>query len=1353
MPFNSTRTNPSNYLAARITPQKRSASQAVLPRKDDSRDYKHVRTATQDLPDDMPGPSARDKAPRGPIRGGRGGRLKADTYRPASGYSRSGHPMKSVGGESRGFSSKAIFSEPFMDEAYIKQKYADVDIGNVKGSKLSADWQRNPKSALFNFMQTQLGRTAELDVEDGTMDGARMARVKVNVVDDVVGVGDAGTKRHAEKAACLSACYEIISRGMHIREKAKEKENAPPVETPTQVSLSDGSQVTYEMARQFMDYYCRKYRFKQPFIELEEMKGRKGSWEAVMTVGGRRIGMAGGKSKKDASKACYLDVVTYLEDCDPALWREFVAKAKTGKDLGFASKVYMQMSERLEDDIRDLNWLMKRSMLFRNAPEAAAAAQAAYVAKSPLSSSGYQNKTLEAKSAKLLRRRKAYLSDPSHEKIRQTRQNLPVYSKAEDALRQIEENEVIILMAATGSGKTTQIPQLILDSYIDRQEGSRCNIFCTQPRRLAAISVAQRVAKERGEQVGEGGSIGYQVRFESSLPDENGSVTYCTIGVFLRRMQTALQRGHDRVLDNVTHIVVDEVHERDIDTDLLLVVLKRLIEHRRTKGNPLKVILMSATVDATLFRNYFSDANGTPARVVEIPGRSFPVQKHFLDEFLPSMIQEYRNCRWVFTDEKVVKYIYKELPDAARLLPESPALRQVFGKEQREEELEIPYALVGLTISHVLKNSDSGHVLVFLPGWEEIQSVQKLLTTGESSRLFGLDFGDPSKFSLHVLHSSIPLAEQQVIFDPPPEGVRRIILSTNIAETSVTIPDVVYVVDTAKIKENRYDPERHISSLVSAWVGKSNLNQRAGRAGRHRPGEYYGILSQSRADALHPHQTVEMKRMDLTNVVMHVKALDFPGMEAEEVLARTIEPPSVERVTAAMESLKIVGALDEGKKLTSLGRLLLQLPIEVQLGRLVLLGSFFKCLDPALTLAAIFSSRDPFLSPPTMRKEAQAVKNSWCPEDFRSDAIASLRAFDAWYEFERRGDIRGGAQFCSDNFLSKPTLMLAVKVKDHLLSSLAQTGILDISNLSTASIGDGHSRRSARSLSVPPELNVNGDSLPLLAALIAIASQPKFAIRAGPMTYRTAREKTVVMHASSVNHRKRVMDESPVAPREKQLFAYSEKRQNLSMPGQPPGQMSLVGTTRLDPMTYVLFGAYNIEASDYGLECDEWLPVIGPFDALDDVRRLKRLMEDCMLRVFEGINNRNWRGARQSKQPLQSSGKYIPPALRQNRDNDEDESGDEEEDSVGMSHGPLSDMEMRELSRFTQVIVNILDRYAEEQRESQSRRNSRPATPTLTPSMSSRPLPGSGWRSGASTPLRYDSRPGTPSRLSAKGGW
>lgn len=480
--------------------------------------------------------------------------------------------------------------------------------------------------------------------------------------------------------------------------------------------------------------------------------------------------------------------------------------------------------------------------------------------------------------------------------------------------------------------------------------------------------------------------------------------------------------------------------------------------------------------------------------------------KYFMDDFVENIVQS--PMKWVFNDDAVAKYVANELGPNA--LP--PQYRSSRPPATKDEELDIPYPLVAATISHVLQKSDSGHVLVFLAGWDDIVATQRSLLTPNGP--LGININDKSKYSLHLLHSTIPLVEQQVIFEPPSPGVRRIILATNIAETSVTIPDVVYVIDTARLKEQRYDPERHIMSLVSAWVGSSNLNQRAGRAGRHRPGDYFGMLGRKRADALAPYQTVEMSRVDLTNVAMHVKALNFPGMSVEEVLAATIEPPEEARVVAAMNDLKMVGAVDAAANLTSLGRVLLELPVDVQVGRLVLYGSFFRCLDQALTLAAILTNREPFVSPMHLKAEANAKKNSWTPQNFKSDALATLQAYNAWEEIQNRRDYVTANRFCIDNFIAKPTLLMIQKIKGHLLQSLYRAGVINVS--AGGGFGEqGNDRRQASHLSVPPELNQNSHSLPLLAALIALASQPKFAIRTGEKGFRTQQDKASIFISSS----------------------------------------------------------------------------------------------------------------------------------------------------------------------------------------------------------------------------------------------
>ena len=917
----------------------------------------------------------------------------------------------------------------------------------------------------------------------------------------LIAIGDHADKKSAQRLCALSALYQLHHRGLvrtprplpalHLTRVQLDK---PPKSAPSPLPLSDGSVVSYERARGFMDYYCRLYDFPKPDVDYQQVNHPAPAWQAVMSVDGRRIGVGTASTKKSAHIHCYLDVTRYLESCDPNLWKRYLAAAKSGKDLGLAPKVALPVTNILADDIADLCSDIKKSTLYRNRPASIHSTSAPRsLPPCPSYPCYYPPRLAAARSAALDQTRQAYLRDPSTQKIRTLRAALPIYTRSQDLLSHISNNDVTICMAATGSGKTTQVPQLILDDYIDRGQGAHCNIVCTQPRRLAALSVADRVAKERGEVVGSG-SVGYSVRFDSKPPEEHGSITFCTIGVLLRRLQSAMSEGGivAAKLDQVSHILVDEVHERDVDTDLLLVALKRIMEDRKTRNLPLKVVLMSATIDPRLFQEYFPDAAGNKAMVIQVPGRTFPVARFFLEDFLGNMRAQ-SQLDWVFTDESVSRYLAREEAYVQRDHTDV----STSSSHQPDDELELPAPLVAATISHVLQQSDSGHALVFLPGWEEISSVQRSLLSGR----LPLDFSDQKKYSIHVLHSTIPLAEQQVIFDPPPKGVRRVILATNIAETSVTIPDVVYVIDTAKIKQLRFDPDRHISSLVSAWVGSSNLNQRVGRAGRHRAGEYFGLLSKTRAANLCPHQTVEMKRVDLSNVVMHVKALSFPGMEVEEVLAETIEPPAPDRVAAAMTALQMVGALDNQKNLTSLGRVLLQLPVDVQMGRLVLYGVFFRCLDKALTLAAILTNRDPFLSPIHLKAEAAAVKATWSPREFRSDALTILNAYDAWHEMYRNGEHARASRFCTDNFLSKSTLVLITKVRGHLLQSLYQAGVID------AAEGSVYGRARDREWMVPPALNANAHSHPLLAALVAVATQPKFAVRTGEMTLRTQHDK------------------------------------------------------------------------------------------------------------------------------------------------------------------------------------------------------------------------------------------------------
>ncbi|SNX86915.1 related to ATP-dependent RNA helicase [Melanopsichium pennsylvanicum] len=1248
---------------------------------------------------------------------------------------------------------------PYHSLQNIKDYYHGLlDSGLVKKS-----WLDNPKNPIQNYVLYRTNTYPIYTVEEGQVQGRRDINFRCTLHFDPeydwTVYGDAKTPKDAERIAALHAVLFLQNSGDILTKTPTASVPAPlvPQQQGPVGKLSDGSELTVQRAREFIDFYCRRFNLGTPDIRQSAAKqgkpkrGAKASSSvttqqphASMYLAGNQIGAAVGKSKKQAVANCYIESVTYIESTDPSLWKTFSLLHKPGMPIQKAPHVLFDMSDELDDSVQNIYDTMIRSKIYAKRPCTLGVAIAGedpnaasnnandHIAKQRHQKQqrarrfnqqfGTTQDSLQRKSEQLELSLANYYSDDAMTNIRNQRLSLPVSQKQSDVLVKVELNQVTICMAATGSGKTTQIPQILFDDYILQGKGANCNIICTQPRRIAAISVAERVAKERGEKLGQ--TVGYQVRFEAKPPQPNGSITFCTTGVFLRRLQSALgdAESSNTFLDSITHVVIDEVHERDVETDLLLVVIKRLLAERSKLGKKeIKVVLMSATIDPTLFQNYFAHPNGSPAPVVEIPGRSFPVEKHYLEETvrnLEALRLTTQMGGWVWSEKNVRDYIEREIYQGGRSVSRHDNARggpgglhgsydshrntieeAVDPMADQVDSLEIPYPLVALIIAYVLSISNDGHVLVFLPGWEEIKAVNLLLTETQYHPLLRTDFNDRDQFEIHVLHSTIPVQDQQAVFEPVRHtGIRRIILATNIAETSITIPDVVYVVDTGRVKEKRFDPERHLSSLVSAWVGTSNLNQRAGRAGRHRAGEYFGVLSKARYDRLKVNQTVEMKRTDLSNVVMHIKALDIPGMEVEEVLASAIEPPAPERVLAAMEKLKMVGALDMHKNLTSLGRVLLQLPVDAPMGKMCLYGAFFRCLDPVLSLAAILTSRDPFMAPMHLREEAEMVKDRWCPPGFRSDALCILRAYTRWWEMQSQEDFAAANRFCQDNFLSKLTLLQIQQVKEHLFQSMEKADIISvIQSSSLNSNGHGHNySRYRRAKETDAEFNLNAESTSLLAALIAVSSPPNFAIRSGKASYRTSQDKSCLMHSSSICHTKFTQHKpwDTANQGEKQIFAFSEKIRNVSGSAGSNAKTMLKGCTRLDPLTFMLFGATEVRVLGEGVECDYWLPITGNTGSLDNLEKLRSIMDVIMLRVFEGIGKRR-------------------NAQNQSRGDDEDEVGDEDEDEWGdRTDLSLSAQEIGEFEYMSQGIVHILDGYAQERGwASSSRGSTRPASP------------------------------------------
>jgi HrpA-like RNA helicase len=641
------------------------------------------------------------------------------------------------------------------------------------------------------------------------------------------------------------------------------------------------------------------------------------------------------------------------------------------------------------------------------------------------------------------------------------RRGLPVYNFKDSLLDTIAKNRVTVVEGETGSGKTTQVPQFCLEDAAAR--GVPCNIIIAQPRRISAMSVAERVAAERGEAIGK--TVGYTIRLESKATT-NTRLLFCTTGILLKRLE------EDAVLQNVTHVFVDEVHERSIESDFLLMVLKDMLP-KRPSNAPLKVILMSATLDASLFHDYFWDAPS-----VKFPGRTFPVTELYLEDALEVTNHVVRgNEDWCNNKNK--KQPNKIMPDpmdvpledrddmlltqqelALRYSKYSPNTQAALAKLDHNA---IDYALVVDTIqwlcslsspldaANYLNNgsknkqtqnnhtpqakeakidTSSSAILVFLPGIKEITTLQELLVKSLNS--------PAAREWVLPIHSSIPPEEQRLVFTRPPKGVRKVVLATNIAETAITIDDVAFVVDTGRMKENRYDPLKRMSSLEDCLVARSNARQRRGRAGRVREGVAVHLFSRHRHDKITlAAQAPEVQRVPLEQLVLRIKALQYPGTAAE-VCARLVEPPAPEAVQRAVEELVFLEALkinNNKEELTALGVHLSTLPVDCRIGKLILLGAMFGVCDDALTIAATLSYRNPFMAPIAKREEADRAKMSFATA--QSDHLTVLNAY-------KQVDSMGKARydFCKDNFLSIKTLQTIAGLKRQFLELLSAAGFV-----------------------------------------------------------------------------------------------------------------------------------------------------------------------------------------------------------------------------------------------------------------------------------------------------------------------
>ncbi|KAI9871701.1 MAG: hypothetical protein M1830_002596, partial [Pleopsidium flavum] len=643
-------------------------------------------------------------------------------------------------------------------------------------------------------------------------------------------------------------------------------------------------------------------------------------------------------------------------------------------------------------------------------------------------------------SVALLARWESRQGSPQQQKMLAIRRSLPAWKLKDDIINAVSNYQVTIISGETGSGKSTQSVQFILDDMIQRKLGGAVNIICTQPRRISALGLADRVSEERCLPVGD--EVGYTIRGESKQKAGITKITFVTTGVLLRRLQTSGGSTDDVVaaLADVSHVVVDEVHERSLDTDFLLVLLRDVLKRRKD----LKVILMSATLDADVFDRYF----GTSCDVgrVEIQGRTFPVTDIYLDDII-----RWTNFNPGFRGGRV------DNDELDGIEPSVASVIQSIG-------MRINYDLIAHTVQQIDAElgDTGGGILIFLPGTLEINRTLDAIRS------------IPNIHAL-PLHASLMPSEQRRVFPPAPKGKRKVIAATNVAETSITIEDIVAVIDTGRVKETSFDPQNNMVKLEEVWASRAACKQRRGRAGRVQAGNCYKLYTRNAEAKMMERPDPEIRRVPLEQLCLSVRAMGIRDVTG--FLASALTPPHSLAVEGAIDLLARMGAID-GDELTALGRHLAMIPADLRCGKLMVHGATFGCLEACLAIAAILTLKSPFVSPQNKRDESKAAKFSFSRG--QGDILGDLRAYEEWSAMRAGSNQRDLRIWCDQNLLSHHTLNDISSNRSQYISSLKETGFLPV---------DYHSSDAASRATY----NRHNSNDALIRALIAGAFNPQLA--------------------------------------------------------------------------------------------------------------------------------------------------------------------------------------------------------------------------------------------------------------------
>lgn len=554
-----------------------------------------------------------------------------------------------------------------------------------------------------------------------------------------------------------------------------------------------------------------------------------------------------------------------------------------------------------------------------------------------------------------------------YHKILQQRLKLPVYKFKKSLVETVAKHQVTVIEGETGSGKTTQIPQFLVEAGYDLNNSKI--VACTQPRRVAATSIAQRVAEEMDCQLGS--EVGYSVRFDEMSSDAT-RLKFLTDGMLLREAMS------DPLMARYSVIVLDEAHERTLATDVLMGLLQEVLLRRKD----LKVVVMSATLDAEKFQNYFNNAP-----LLSVPGRTHPVE-----------------------------IFYTAKP-----------------------ERNYVEAAVRTTIQiHLCEGP--GDILVFLTGEAEIETCCREIRDQVESEATA----DAPELVVYPLYSSLPPAQQKKIFSaaPGPKVVggkpgRKVVVSTNLAETSLTIDGVVFVVDPGFSKQKVYNPRIRVESLLVSPISRASAKQRAGRAGRTQPGKCFRLYTElSFKRDLQETTYPEILRSNLGNVVLTLKKLGIDDLVHFDFM----DPPAPETLMRALEMLNYLGALDDEGELTDLGFKMSNFPLNPQLSMMLIVSPDYGCSNEVVTITACMSVPQIFMRPKESAKAADAAKDQFShPDGDHLTLLTAYQAYEQTPEHERK-------KWCWDNFINERSIQSAGSVRKQLLGLMSKSDLPLLSN-------------------------------------------------------------------------------------------------------------------------------------------------------------------------------------------------------------------------------------------------------------------------------------------------------------------